>query len=77
MQPVVLSRTTSLMVPTSWPSAERTVEPITLLVGMKLPVVVVVLVVELCAWLVDGARARPARASTAPSNMDFFIVVKD
>ena len=75
MQPVSRSRTMSLIVPTSLPSAERMREPMILLLWTKPCDCVCVVVVDwVCA--LAGAMARPARANAAPNMMDFFIGVK-
>ncbi len=70
MQPVCLSSTTSLITPTSEPSAERIFEPMILLLG-KYSVVVEVVVDWVCA--LAGATARPTAANVAPNSSDVFI----
>jgi hypothetical protein len=73
MQPLLLSSTTSLIVPTVWPPESFTVEPMILLVGMYSVVVVDDVVDEVWACEV-AAMARPANANAAMRS-DFFISV--
>src|SRR6187401_2795202 len=71
MQPVWRSSTTSLITPTSDPSAVRIFEPIILLLCTNPVEVLDVVVVWVCAC--DGAMARPPTAMIAPKRSSFFI----
>jgi len=73
MQPVCLSRTTSLIVPTSEPSEERIFEPMILLLGTYSVVVDDVVVDWVCAYA--GQMARPTAAMLIPMKLNFFICV--